>query len=180
FALAVQGVDVVRAADVFPVDEDLREGGGAARALDHLGLLLRVVGGDDVGIGSALAVQQGHGADAVGAAGFGVENDFGQEKLLEAEGNVLFHLGGSRAFFTLAMTARSTARAPASIRTRAQASAVAPVVSTSSTRSRRRPLMRRRPASVTAKAVLTFRRRPRADLPPWLAVGVGRIRASGR
>src|SRR5690606_39417303 len=68
-----------------------------SRALDHFGLLLGVVGGDDVGIGRALAVQQGHGADAVGAAGFGVENDFGQGRLLKAEGKVLFHLGGSRA-----------------------------------------------------------------------------------
>ena len=79
----------------------------------------------------------------------------------------------SRAFRTRATTARSTARAPASSRARAQASAVAPVVNTSSIRRMRRPRMRRRPASVTTKAALTFKPPPAPALAA-LAGGVDR------
>ncbi len=61
-----------------------------------------------------------------------------------------------------------------------QASAVAPVVNTSSTRRMRRPRIRRLPPAVTAKALRTLSRRPRADLPPWVVVCVCRTRASGR
>src|SRR5690606_10039386 len=172
----LERVQVVEAADVGSADEDLRKG-RAARALHHLALLLHVHGGDDLGVVHALVAQQGLGARAIGTERLGVDDDLGQgDSSNPADAP---HLGISRAARTRAMTARSTARAPAAISADAQASAVAPVVNTSSTRRMRRPRTLRRPASVTVKAARTLRRRPRALLPPWLAVARDRTSASG-
>src|SRR5690606_5951500 len=74
-ALAVKRMQLVGAADMLSVDEDLRKGHAAARALDHLLLLRRVVRGDDFGVVGALLVEQGLGRMAVAAAGFGVDDD---------------------------------------------------------------------------------------------------------
>jgi hypothetical protein len=74
------------------------------------------------------------------------------------------------------MTTKSTDFAPALVSARAQASAVAPVVSTSSTRRMCFPATLARQRSGQTKAPATLRRRPEPDLPAWLTPA--RLRAS--
>src|SRR5258707_13711741 len=68
--------DAEKRADVLTADEDLRKG-RTARALHHLGALLRVEGGFDLGKRNALLLQQRDRADAVGAVPLGIDRDVG-------------------------------------------------------------------------------------------------------
>src|SRR5690606_45123 len=91
--------------------------------------LLGVEGGLDLGELDPLLLEQVESADAVGAVGFGVDGDVSHGA----------HMVRCDASLTRATTARSTAEAPACSKARAQPSAVAPVVSTSSISSTRWP-----------------------------------------
>ena len=70
--------------------------------------------------------------------------------------------------------------APPASRALAQASAVAPVVSTSSISRMRLPAIVAFAPGAAAKAACMLRRRPAPDLPAWLSVARRRTRESGR
>lgn len=87
--------------------------------------------------------------------------------------------GSGRGRTTRASAMTSTCAAPARLSARAQASSVAPVVNTSSTRSIVLPAIRDAAGARTANAPCILRRRALADgILPWL--GVARVRASRR
>src|SRR5690349_11564759 len=64
---AVEGVEIVAAADVLAVDEDLRHAGAAVGARDHFLALRAVLDDVDVLVLDALALQQALRTRAVGA-----------------------------------------------------------------------------------------------------------------
>src|SRR6185312_3144299 len=90
------------------------------------------------------------------------------------------HIGPPPPACTRATAATCTDAAPAAFSTRAQASAVAPVVITSSTKSTRRPASLGHARFGATKAAVTLRRRPDPERPPWLGVLRRRTSAPGR
>ena len=69
---AIQRHQLVTAADMLSVDEDLRHGGPAIGALDHFLTLPAITPDIDFIVVLFLAFEQGFRPDAVGAPGLGV------------------------------------------------------------------------------------------------------------
>src|SRR5436305_7064299 len=74
---AVEGVEVVKAADMGRADEDLRHGHASVGALDHLAPSFRIAGHVDLGENHCLAVQKRFGRMAIRAIASGVNLDMG-------------------------------------------------------------------------------------------------------
>src|SRR5579883_12585 len=166
----LQRREFVGAADMLAVDEDLWHG-RAAGALAHLGALGRVFHHVGLFERCALLLQQGLGAGAVAAPRRGVDLDLGH-----AETPCPDYYAGRT---TRASVRTSTCRAPARCRTRVHASTVAPVVSTSSTRTTALPLTFPAQRALISKARRTFVRRSSAFSPACEPVQRARCNRSG-
>src|SRR5712691_2656606 len=170
----LERVELVATADVGRADEDLRRRGFAVGAADHLGAALLMTGHVDLLERDALAAQELLRPGAIRTIGFGVDHDRDHQIHLESAGT--HYMGLRPVSTTRANTSTSTAAAPARLSARAQASMVAPEVSTSSIRISRRPATRER--SATAKAPCTLSARSEAVSPTCCKVALTRLSAS--
>src|ERR1700674_2111812 len=159
-------------------DEDLRNAGAPVGAGDHLGATLAIAGHVDFREHDALAPQQLLRRIAVEAIIPRIDHNgcchVGSGVLL---GVTLLYMSSRPASTTRANTRTSTCAAPARNRAREHPSMVAPEVSTSSTRTRRRPATAAREDSGTRKAPCTLTARSDADRPTCWAVDLTRLSA---
>src|SRR5687768_1414369 len=137
------------------VDEDLRHGGAAARLLDHLRPLLGLHLDVDLGEGGAFFLEKRLRSRAVGAPALRVDRD-GRHRRHVSVGQERTYRKRHPSVTTLAKTRTSTTAAPPRRRAREAAFAVAPVVSTSSTRTTRLPSSRARASAGTRNAPCRF------------------------
>src|SRR6266478_1300337 len=80
FARAIERDHLVAAADMLAIDEDLRDGAAAMRALDHLGPPPRLLIEADLGEIDALSLQQRLRPRAIGAPPCRVHLDLGHRR----------------------------------------------------------------------------------------------------
>src|SRR5208282_4057865 len=159
---ALECVEFVATADVPRVDEDLRYRGTSVRPLDHL-LPHRAIRRDvDLTKVDPLARKQFLRPVAIGAVLGRVDFDRSHNGSLILSNPYMDVRTGSA---TLANTSTSTLAAPARSSALAQPSTVAPDVSTSSTRTRRRPSTAAFPSGGTRNAPCTLAARSDRDSP---------------
>src|SRR4029077_2562337 len=130
-------------------DENLRVGAPAVGALDHLLANIPFSSDVDLMVAHALSRKELLGILAIGAVANRINIDIGHDRSQFLAKSYMDVRAGSA---TLAKTSTSTLAAPARSSARAQPSTVAPDVSTSSMRTRRRPATAGFPASGTLKA----------------------------
>src|ERR1700722_14167451 len=140
-------------------DEDLRHGAPAARALEHFDTPLRFPVNLELGEIDALALQKRFRLLTIGAPSLRIDRHFAHSRAstfrqLETQTPHVVAKASctTPSCTTLAKTRTSTASAPPRKSARAAALAVAPVVSTSSTRSTRSPVTLALASSATSKA----------------------------
>src|SRR5215813_5855791 len=172
-------------------DENLRHGGATIGALDHLAAPLRIAAHVDLRELDPPVGEKRLGGVAKAAKAGGINFDlchrcaYRQIQHLEAFGPSLVetvYMGGRAAATTRAKVSTLTSAAPPRRSARAQASTVAPVVITSSTRIRRRPATAALPDGLTRKAPCTLRARADWERPTCWGVAFARLsapRASG-
>src|SRR3984957_18481343 len=156
-------------------DENLRKSRAGAGAIPHLLTQCRVGGDVEFVERGLLARQQRLGGAAIAAARTGVDFNSSGHGALCGSG-VHDYMGDLWVSTTRANTSTSTEAALARSNARAQASTVAPEVSTSSIRTTRRPWIRDCRSAATLNAPCTLLARSFRDRP--ICCWVGRTRRS--
>src|SRR5262249_42366580 len=170
-------MQIITAADMGRTDENLRHGHAAMGAFHHALAQFGAAADVDFGERHALPRQQCLGADAIGTIARGIDfhrrHDKARKRYLCPR-----YMGVRSESTTPAKTSASALTAPARRRARAQASIVAPDVSTSSTRIRWRPATSPFRSGGTRKAPWTLLARSVFDKPTCCAVALTRLSAA--
>src|SRR5271169_6873406 len=172
-------VKVVAAAHMGGSDEDLRDGGAAIGARDHLGAHRRGACHVEFDEVHSLVAEQLLGRYAVGTKGGGIDLDrrHSLKTFARRGGRSCHYMGVRTAATTRANTSTSTDMAPARSNARAHVSIVAPEVSTSSTSTSRLPWTAASPPAGTRNAPCTLAARSARDRPTCWAVARTRLTA---